>query len=312
MLFRLILFALMGFCAAYCAFPQNSGDGSLEIYTGMSPYFGQELPGPKPELFAPEIFNHTEGYHSPVVFSNDLTEAFWSPMDRDHSLLYSELSDGVWSKPVALSFGLSRGIGDPFFWRDGTRLYFLSYEPPHGSSGPERERLWYTQQVNGEWEKPVCLDPLLARHPTHWKGSASDQGTLFFTSEINVDVSGQDIYYALFRDGHLTSPQAIGNSVNTNGWEFGPCIAPDESFLIFTRRDNITRKTDLYISFKSGEGGWSTAVELSPGINSDENDLCPSLSPDGKYMFFLSTREGNSRIYWVEIAGIIESLMNEN
>jgi hypothetical protein len=279
---------------------------------GKSLYFGQALPGPEPELFAPDFFDNAEGYHSPVVFSNDLTEAFWSPMDRDHSLLYSELSDGVWSKPIALSFGLSRGIGDPFIWRDGTRLYFLSYEPPDGSSGPERERLWYTQQVNGEWEKPVCLDPLLARHPTHWKGSVSETGNIYFTSEINVATSGQDIYCLVHKDENFEPPVKLSAAVNSSGWEFGPCIAPDESFLIFTRRDNSTRKTDLYISFRSDDGSWTTAVELEPGINSDENDLCPSLSPDGKYMFFLSTRDGNSRIYWVEIAGIIVSLIKEN
>lgn len=308
MFFRFSLYILIGCCAPLLVVSQDTGNNTSDKDISRSIYFGEERPGTEPELFAPEIFNHAEGYHSPVVFSNDLTEAFWSPMDRDHSLLYSELSDGIWSKPIALSFGLSRGIGDPFIWRDGTRLYFLSYEPPDGSSGPERERLWYTQQVNGEWGKPVCLDPLLARHPTHWKGSVSAQGTLFFTSEININVSGQDIYFAAFRDGQLTPPQALGKSINTDGWEFGPCIASDESFLIFTRRDGSTRKTDLFISFRSKDGAWSSAIDLGPDINSDENDLCPTLSPDGKYLFFLSTRDGISKMYWVDMEKTLTKL----
>jgi len=34
-------------------------------------------------------------------------------------------------------------------------------------------------------------------------------------------------------------------------------------------------------------------------INTGKNDLCASLTPDGKYLFFLSQREGLCRIYRV-------------
>ena len=271
-------------------------------------YFGQELSGSKPELFAPDIFDHAEGYHSPVVFSDDLLEVYWSPMAHDHSLLYSRLNHGEWSKPMALTFNLSRGIGDPFLWHKRNRLYFLSYEPPEGSSGQERERLWYADQVNGEWGKPVCLDPLLSSHPTHWKGSVSETGNIYFTSEINVATSGQDIYCLVHKDGNFEPPVKLNASVNSSGWEFGPCIAPDESFLIFTRRDGSTRKTDLLISFRSKDGAWSSAIDLGHDINSDENDLCPTLSPDGKYLFFLSTRDGKSKMYWVDMEKTLTKL----
>ncbi len=42
-------------------------------------------------------------------------------------------------------------------------------------------------------------------------------------------------------------------------------------------------------------------------INSKKTEYCPIFSPDGKYFFFTSTRDGNGNIYWVD-AKIIEEL----
>lgn len=41
--------------------------------------------------------------------------------------------------------------------------------------------------------------------------------------------------------------------------------------------------------------------------NTEHHDLCASVSPDGKYLFFLGQREGKYRIYWVD-ARIIKNL----
>ena len=95
--------------------------------------------------------------------------------------------------------------------------------------------------------------------------------------------------------------------INTDGKELAPCIAPDESFIVFTRVGKDTRKADLYVSFKKNDGSWTKAVELGPGINTVHNNLCASLTPDGKYLFYLSQVDGWNRIFWVS-AKIIEKL----
>jgi hypothetical protein len=47
--------------------------------------------------------------------------------------------------------------------------------------------------------------------------------------------------------------------------------------------------SDLYLSERK-DGAWSTPRHLGPKVNSSALDFCPILSPDGKYLFFSSTR----------------------
>jgi hypothetical protein len=42
-------------------------------------------------------------------------------------------------------------------------------------------------------------------------------------------------------------------------------------------------------------------VSLGPGVNTEFSETCPSLSPDGRFIFFSRYNEPNevSNIYWV-------------
>jgi glyoxylase-like metal-dependent hydrolase (beta-lactamase superfamily II) len=64
---------------------------------------------------------------------------------------------------------------------------------------------------------------------------------------------------------------------------------------------------DLYVTFKYDDGSWSDPVHMGDKINSDKSENRPYVSPDGKYLFYSSTKRGNRDIYWVD-AKIIEEL----
>ena len=132
-------------------------------------------------------------------------------------------------------------------------------------------------------------------------------GNLYFTSEIEGVRGEQDIYISRFDGEKYLAPEDLGEAINSDGKDLAPFIAPDESYLIFTRTGEDTKKTDLYISFIDPEGCWTNAIDMGEKINTEYHDLCTSVSPDGKYLFFLSQREGKYRIYWVD-AKIIEDL----
>ena len=66
-----------------------------------------------------------------------------------------------------------------------------------------------------------------------------------------------------------------------------PQIAPDGSYLIFTRWDDAigwAETVDLYISFATG-AGWSTPVALDE-LNSDGADFGAAISPDGAWLYY--------------------------
>lgn len=59
-------------------------------------------------------------------------------------------------------------------------------------------------------------------------------------------------------------------------------------------------KTSLYICFKKSDGSWGEKINLSKKMGfTRPGQLCPIVSPDGKYLFFMN--------FWQD-AKIIEEL----
>ena len=82
--------------------------------------------------------------------------------------------------------------------------------------------------------------------------------------------------------------------------------------MVFCSRDRKDSYggSDLYISFRNKNGTWTKAKNMGKDINSGGGMICPSISPDGKYIFFNTTLNGKNGIYWVS-AKIIEDLKPE-
>jgi len=109
-------------------------------------------------------------------------------------------------------------------------------------------------------------------------------------------------------DHAYPAAENLGPPINTAAGDDLPFIAPDESYLIFASdRPGGLGYRDLYVSFRVDDA-WSEPVNLGAPINSEAWDIYPSLSPDGRYLFFTRRTAWNatddSDIYWVDAAVI--------
>ena len=111
----------------------------------------------------------------------------------------------------------------------------------------------------------------------------------------------------------------MGNDINTAGYEDGPFIAPDESYLIFEsqRPESIEGSIDLFICFKQSDGSWTQPKNMGPRINTKYSERFARVSPDGKYLFFGSNRKQLTDnlyfdIYWIDAKVIKELMLGEN
>jgi Tol biopolymer transport system component len=116
----------------------------------------------------------------------------------------------------------------------------------------------------------------------------------------------------------IVEASALPSPVNTSGYEDGPFISTDESYIIFEsdRPGGVGESIDLYISFKSENGEWSNAINMGPTINSNHTERFARVSPDGKFLFFGSNRrringQPNFDIYWID-AAIISRLKSSS
>ncbi len=271
-------------------------------------YLGQNPPGEEPKLFDPGIFTYE--LHTTIVFSPDGNEAYWREMGADvKNILYVKKESGTWTSPEAVPFSNPYGTGDPFFLPNGNKLFFTSMQPISGITKRANESIWCVERSGDSWSDPVPLNNLVNSHEMHWQMSVAANGNLYF-GQLDDNRDFGDIYVSRFNGTDYTSPVSLGDSINSPDitvTEATPFIAPDESYLIFARSEFSSNPyNDLYISFKKADNSWTTAQSMDC-INTPSHELCPIITADGKYLFFLSMRSGLSLPYWVD-AQVIEDL----
>ncbi len=82
-------------------------------------------------------------------------------------------------------------------------------------------------------------------------------------------------------------------------WDGHPCIAPDESYIIFDSENRPeSDECGLFISFKLENGKWSKPNNMKSVISKGRYAM---FSPDGKYIFYSAPGEGEGKdIYWID------------
>lgn len=268
-------------------------------------YLGQNPPELTPKVFCPGFLKPPEGFHSTVTFTPDMKEAYWT--SQGTHTYRSKLENGVWTRPSEIIFDSIYGVGEVAWAPDGSKLFLLSRRPP-ASGDAARERIWYCDADTGILSEPLPVGNAVNDHPTHWLFSVAANGNIYFTSEIDGAGGGQDIYVAPW-DGHrFSAPFDLGPQINSDVRDFTPFIAPDESYLIFARSvSEENNRSDLFISFKDPDGSWSQAVNMGDTVNSLHNEVCPVVTPDGKYLFFTRISGEINEVFWVSSA-VIDSL----
>ena len=272
-------------------------------------YLGQKPPADKPELFAPGVISSIWGLHSAAVFTPDGAEVYWAPMMTFPGEVYSrggllamKRANGRWSPPAWVSFSGPKGEDDvPCFSSDGKRMYFISRRPVPDDGRGRSERIWFVDRTADGWSEPKPLDPNVNSMDMHWAFSLDRAKNVYFAGRAPDGLGMSDIYLARFKDGKYEKPVNQGEPVNSAAIEDSPFVAPDGSYLLFSRQ------FDIWLSFRKADGAWSAPVKLGPEVNSPAIEVCPRVTDDGKYIFFLSQRGGESHVYWAR-ADVIEKL----
>ena len=116
-----------------------------------------------------------------------------------------------------------------------------------------------------------------------------DEGTVIFTRRIH----GQEDLVEGKWDGerYRTSPLSDLNGPLNEG---AHTISADGNLLIYTFCDKRAGfgSCDLFRSNRKADGTWSKPINMGQRINTRHWESQPSLSADGRYLFFTSSREG--------------------
>ncbi len=254
-----------------------------------------------------------------ISFSPDGNTAWFAestdffPMSRKATIYVSYRTNGMWSEPVVAEFSGQYTDMDPFVAPDGSRLYFSSIRPVDGRLPTDLD-LWMVQRTNKGWSEPVHLGSEVNSADDEMYSSQSADGTLFFASGPAVPARGRhwDIYAARRNGNGFASRTRLGKGVNTEpgeadphvqaAWEFNPEISRDGRTLYFTSlRPGGFGLGDIYMS-PLVNGQWSRARNLGPAVNTDADEYHPTVSPDGRDLYFVRRRPAKGNFYRLPVA----------
>jgi len=125
----------------------------------------------------------------------------------------------------------------------------------------------------------------------------ADNKSLIFTAQRSPEKRGQeneDVFIsAVAADGTFGVPQSISPNINSRENEGTATISGDGNTLVFTScgRAGGVGGCDLYISRRRGNQ-WTAPRNLGLLVNSKAWDSQPSLSADGRTLYFSSERGG--------------------
>ncbi len=250
------------------------------------PYLGQKAPGIKPEVFAPGIVSVPDVNYTTGSFSGDGKEFYFYRWNgKQAKIICSKIINETWTVPEELHFIAKYAAMEPHITFNGKFLYFI------WENHPSKPGYYVSERTPNGWSEPKYAgDGMFI--------SSSKNGQLYVTDMSSLGANGKTYLSKVStNNGVFTGYEKLEIQPHL-GEQAHPCIAPDESYILF----DVEGGSHLFVSFKKKDGSWGQAIDLSAhGIDKKAGAAC--VSPDGKYLFF--NLGGN--YMWVDIK-VIEDL----
>ena len=305
--------------------PLSVAIGKFPILKG--PYLGQTLPGKVAKQFAPGIVSTDLHDDASPAFSPNLDEIYtrivYKTGDKYYSTIFvSKEEDEGWTIPQIDDFSGKSYYGGVYISKDGNRKYVRVNNPKNGKYNLD---IAVCYREEGGWTPFTELADLNTEFN---EGSVFEAyGYLYWWREEMRNDPKPKLFRSKIENGEYLAMEQV---IDFPEGALVDVINDEKGYAIMSMK-LLHQSRDLFVSFKNESGKWLTPVNLGKDVNSKSTEKAASLSPDGKYLFFVSNRKENlnpkriwdhpyfigeqeiwkTDIYWVD-ASVIEELRPEN
>ena len=215
--------------------------------------------------------------------------------------------DSLFFKPVFFSLATAEMMTGDYSQALG---HFNIYLEQKGMS--EKNRIIAQKNIkNCEFaieavRKPVIFNPVNAGdgintpEDEYWPSITADGQTMMFTrqtfsgnSSSYNSQSQEDFYVSTWSDNKWNTAITAGMPLNTQGNEGAQSLASNGRYMYFAAcdRQGAVGSCDIYFS-AFNDGRWTQPYNLRAPVNSASWESQPSISSDGKVLYFSSSRPG--------------------
>lgn len=264
-----------------------------------SMYFGEQLPGKVPVVFAPEYLSIANQGEEKLTISDDGKEIYWNthPMDYSHFQIKYAVYDSEtteWSTP---EFLFDEYYSHPILTPDNNMLVVLD------------GNIYKSVRTGEGWSDPTIIDSTIFANYDIGPIAITSDTTLCF---IDITRPEHDIYLSKHVNGHFQKPERLPFPINFDSCMVNnPFIGRDGSYILFSIRDipDNYGYGDIYVSYRKDDNNWTFPKNLGNNISTSDADYGVYVSPDEKHLFLTRWESNNDvNIHWCNIEGLIDSL----
>ena len=260
----------------------------------------------EPENLGP-VINTAFADGGPSVSSNGLTlysgDAPWSLIPGGYGgtdiwIATRPSTDQEWDSVTDPGTGINTSYNDgtPHISADGLSLFLSSNRP--GGHGDNDIWVLTRPSLDALWSASVNVGPTVNSQRSELFPCISPNGLeLYFYSSGQPDGLGIGDLWVSRKSSPIDpwgQPENLGPNINSSKDDGWPCLLSDGLTLIFNSNRAVSPEDyDLYMSRRTSlEDPWQEAVNLGALVNSPSNDGAPSVSADGRWLYFHSERPG--------------------
>ena len=273
-------------------------------------YLGQNPPGLTAQLFAPGFVSTQHGELN-AVFAADGREFYFTRRGvarTPPAIMVTRRSMTHWLPPEVVDFDDRYSAIDLFITADGNRMVFCSNRPHQPDGDPRGDHdFWISRRDGSDWSAPELFAPAALSEFQDFYPIITRSGNLYFNSQ-REGTGTNNIFRSSPEQGQYGPAEKLPEPINSEYREFDAYVSPPEDMIIFSsERPGGRGGSDIYVSFLGEDGGWTDPQNLGAEVNSPASEYGAMPSPDGRYLFFTSGRDGNENIYWIsaEIADVL-------
>lgn len=233
-----------------------------------------------------QLAGHTVSYPLHSVYNQDIWVA--------------QLKEGQVTSVELPSYPLNSALPSTVlsYWKNKDELILLNQFFPDGSMNEGLSRIKVNER--NKLPKPLHVYNFYTRS-SDVQASISQAGDILILALNREDSHGDMDLYVSYRTGQdiWSEPQNMGGVLNSPHRESTPYLSSDTKWLFFASdRTGGMGGMDIYVSERKGDWqSWTVPKLLEVPVNSISDDSQPHFSPDQKYLYFTSTREGSSDIF---------------
>jgi outer membrane protein OmpA-like peptidoglycan-associated protein/Tol biopolymer transport system component len=140
--------------------------------------------------------------------------------------------------------------------------------------------------------KPINIGPAINTEEDEYLPIiTADEETIIFTRQV---ARNEDFYTSKKQNKEWANAAYLSKNINTANYNEGAqSISPDGKYLFFTacNRPDALGRCDIYLAKREGND-WTEPFNIGEPINTSGWESQPSISADGRTLYFISNRKG--------------------